>query len=1640
MPLIAIGNNVANAQNYTNFIAADSIELQQQQGNTDDTLKFSVWDPLSSFPIAPEDEVHLIDETDPNGWPSCNLLTNPSLEGAYAASGATGASGTFAPSWSMIASGTLSAPSAPVVTGNTGASSSFTAGQTVNVAITYVTPGGETTASPNALATIGTTGNNVGVTLPAFPAGVTSCNVYASTASGGTTLNKITTFVSGSTGTSGGTVAFATFGTSGTLVPAGNTSFGTIVGAPVTAGAIFTSTSQQLQITNLLSAGQYNLLQTVTLPVNEKGTPILSLPYTLSFYYRVTSGFFNLNLFAQIDWYASNGAYISSNFTSAPNLWYTNSWQRLSVSATAPANAAKANLSALLIPPSTGANGGTVLLDGMQFEYNTFAAHSAAALPVSGYQNPSLNIHTPTLAAPSTTALTVYTNNSNSQTPGLSGAGAFATTGTASNLISQSSLVGTATGWGQLYARGNSGAWAAAGSAGAPTGGGVAFDGTTLNDRYLVAGNWTHLVRLAHSNATGTITATILGRWYLYDIPSATYIALGTSTLAGQTISGNGVYTTYTLPATSVAQTYVGPQQRLYVDVWLNVTANTLANAALTVLWGDMGGTAGQGGFNNSVATAGYQSAQPQKAVADGWINSADIPGMVYTSGSIGNVPVQQIACTNILSYTNYLSANQSNVETDISGFYVGGASGTGQGPFVGGGVTITRDTTTAWQGTSSLKVVTDGLSTFQTVEVRVPVTGQFLAGTLLTLSGYVKASAGTPSVRFYCQADTGAIGNVPTVALSTAWQRFSLTVALPNPVTQQYIALRVDTGSVAQALTLWMDGLQIEPGDVANGWTVGGTNQLGFTRGLAQDQVLFNPLATYTVTLTYQVPAALSSNMAVRFGFNFEDINGNTTLADTAVATGGRGQPTDSAWTTLVFRIGPGTLYNPPPTTRKFKVYCGVNVNSYAPANGTVALQQMTLVADQQQRQNPNAAIPATAAGVYPTPFIDPALAGDGTHMVWYDREVSTRYYRAQRWFGGYIKHAKQNYANGPERTWDIDCVDYGALLSEALVVLVVRAAGTALASNPNAGLADNAAIAAACSYAHNQGYLQGLDWTTHVANLTTLPALSFNWQTARDVLSAICDITVGAYWIDPYKYLWYQQALTVSAPFALAQNPDLVASFPMEEWAIDYDSTQTRTTPVIQGSTQLSSPQTQTFYGYTGTCGGGQLQGGSQTTTLQAGSTYQNVYISPNSARISAFARLQIDTVANGVLTTNTSDILPTPPSAPTLTAVAGTSTFAAGTVFVSYSYVYNQTSYTGSTFSTETAPSPQASVSVTGTGQVVQVSAIGLPVSGPQSAAGCIAVNFYVSPSAGSTGVIFRQQQAQISGQVAQFNLTAYGTGSAPFSQINVPVQLLTPGNNVANGAATRAAAFTVNAGQPIYNVTGVTVNSTAQSVALASTTTTGYQCYSDPQPGLITFDPSAWPANAAVVAITYTFENPVLIRVTAPGGSALSTNGRLIAFYQNVTNIQSVQDAIDQANAILAQYGQPQAIGKVVLHWPPCPAGQNIIRGQYITITHVPSLGSSPVKFQVQRVVTKVFGNGVIRREMDLGFFRPDFATQMSQVTQDASHLATDMNASSVLNDVLSIADAYTMSDSGPTGTVGHTAVWGTNAWNDGTAYA
>ena len=101
------------------------------------------------------------------------------------------------------------------------------------------------------------------------------------------------------------------------------------------------------------------------------------------------------------------------------------------------------------------------------------------------------------------------------------------------------------------------------------------------------------------------------------------------------------------------------------------------------------------------------------------------------------------------LPQRNFLSANQASVEGDPNGGFTWSVGGSGS---------VTRDTTTSWTGSSSLRVVTDGSYGYQWVVANLP-TSNFFPGETYTLSVYMKATS-APPLRLFFEANNNIAGN----------------------------------------------------------------------------------------------------------------------------------------------------------------------------------------------------------------------------------------------------------------------------------------------------------------------------------------------------------------------------------------------------------------------------------------------------------------------------------------------------------------------------------------------------------------------------------------------------------------------------------------------------------------------------------------------------------------------------------------------------------------------------------------------------------------------------------------------------------------------------------------------------------------
>ncbi|HEY3364666.1 MAG TPA: LamG-like jellyroll fold domain-containing protein [Symbiobacteriaceae bacterium] len=175
---------------------------------------------------------------------------------------------------------------------------------------------------------------------------------------------------------------------------------------------------------------------------------------------------------------------------------------------------------------------------------------------------------------------------------------------------------------------------------------------------------------------------------------------------------------------------------------------------------------------------------------------------------------------------SNLLSLNQSNVETDTSGFALGWASDTMQ-----------RDTTRAWQGMASLKVTLLPASGVDYVQTSGGI-GCLAPNTVYTASAYIWADPGV-GVSLYIQALGFGLGST-TVTGNGTWQRATLTFTTGSSICNSWISVYNSSGAPT---TFWLDGLQLEAKGFASRWIPGGTTQARETLSVPTTGIL-SPVA----------------------------------------------------------------------------------------------------------------------------------------------------------------------------------------------------------------------------------------------------------------------------------------------------------------------------------------------------------------------------------------------------------------------------------------------------------------------------------------------------------------------------------------------------------------------------------------------------------------------------------------------------------------------------------------------------------------------------------------------------------------------------------------------------------------------------
>jgi hypothetical protein len=182
------------------------------------------------------------------------------------------------------------------------------------------------------------------------------------------------------------------------------------------------------------------------------------------------------------------------------------------------------------------------------------------------------------------------------------------------------------------------------------------------------------------------------------------------------------------------------------------------------------------------------------------------VPPQVTRAAESLTIPVNAVQ-------RNLLTANQSNVETDTTGF-------TAQL-----GATLTRDTSEYCLGTSSLKVVTPNAANSEGVNMAITTDAYSLSvlaalkSKIACFSCYLKGS-GTVKIALYSYDGNWRTATSASITLTSTWTRYQISDAILASASVIKPLIQTDG---QQAATFYVDCLQLEESTTASDWTLGG-------------------------------------------------------------------------------------------------------------------------------------------------------------------------------------------------------------------------------------------------------------------------------------------------------------------------------------------------------------------------------------------------------------------------------------------------------------------------------------------------------------------------------------------------------------------------------------------------------------------------------------------------------------------------------------------------------------------------------------------------------------------------------------------------------------------------------------------------
>lgn len=737
-----------------------------------------------------------------------------------------------------------------------------------------------------------------------------------------------------------------------------------------------------------------------------------------------------------------------------------------------------------------------------------------------------------------TTGLTTYIANAASSTIGTADK-LYVVGGTPSTVNTLVTCNGS-TGWGEIVSQGSASAWPAAGSIGSPSGKGFFMDTTILDGKSIAAGNWSGNVRIS-ANGAGTISANLTVRVYRYHPSGSVYTLITSWTLNAQ--AWTTTIATVALPSTAASAIAFAAGDKLYIDYWANITANTSGTGQqvrMNRLSTDTGGLTGD--TNTQIVTPGYGTpvVAGNLAASGGaaalyllntWTAQNATISCTMTLSDFGG-----LAC-NVVDTSNFYElavrdASSSAVQNTVQLFKTVAGTRNTIGP--ASGISFTRNTShtitlsTSKAGSTVTLIVTfDGIQVLNVTDSSSPL-GSGQVG--LRNDNFAGASSATYT------AFSASSNDVPTLVKSVPTANY-----LGNNNFNFGSGGWVEVGSLTGRITFPASGTF---GSTAVA-TLSFSNQAVGSDTRYQNNVGFSAVALFIVpgqqycfSATVNVTTAFTNSYAF-IQMVFLDFAGNTLSTITSsniTATGSQ--------RVNVQGTAPAGAYN------CRAVFGGTTTNTTNSGTATFT----SLMVEPMW-------FPSLYA--YPSPICD-FLQSDSITLP---DGTSSRF---DRIFTGFITHRKAAYG-GTTRYWEVECTGADGMLEN--VTMVNDSFSSATDQSILVGITN--ALSPRFLFANDSTLASGTPAALAYRNVPVcvpgivIDAIQYADATLREVLNSLMDLSGFLGGVDNYFNVYYFPPFYAIAPYGFSDNPDGVTTFTYYDYDIDFDGTQLQNDIRVSGNT---------------------------------------------------------------------------------------------------------------------------------------------------------------------------------------------------------------------------------------------------------------------------------------------------------------------------------------------------------------------------------------------------------------------------------------------------------------------------------------